>query len=51
MKLALNLAKSTTDTRSETIKNSAGFIDKVLIDIKLKKNFSKPLNAEEWLDS
>ena len=33
MKQALNLSKSTADIGSETIKNSAGFIDKVLIDI------------------
>lgn len=33
MKLALNLAKSTADIGSETIKNSAGFIDNVLLDI------------------
>jgi methyl-accepting chemotaxis protein len=33
MKLALNLAKSTADVGSETIKNSAEFIDNVLLDI------------------
>jgi methyl-accepting chemotaxis protein len=33
MKLALNLAKSTANIGSETIKNSAGFIDNVLTDI------------------
>jgi methyl-accepting chemotaxis protein len=33
MKQALNLAKSTAEIGSETIKNSTGFIDKVLIDI------------------
>lgn len=35
MKAALHLAKSTTDMGSETIKNSAGFIDNVLIDIEV----------------
>jgi methyl-accepting chemotaxis protein len=33
MKLALNFAKSTADVGSETIKNSAGYIDNVLSDI------------------
>jgi methyl-accepting chemotaxis protein len=33
MKSALNLSKASADIGSETIKNSAGFIDKVLIDI------------------
>ncbi|MFT6733953.1 MAG: methyl-accepting chemotaxis protein [Polaribacter sp.] len=41
MKLALNLAKSTADIGSETIKNSAGFIDKVLVDIKATVNSFK----------
>jgi methyl-accepting chemotaxis protein len=41
MKLALNLAKSTADIGSETIKNSAGFIDHVLIDIETTLNSFK----------
>jgi methyl-accepting chemotaxis protein len=41
MKLALNLAKSTADIGSETIKNSAGFIDNVLIDIQATLNSFK----------
>jgi methyl-accepting chemotaxis protein len=41
MKLALNLAKSTADIGSETITNSAGFIDKVLIDIQATLNSFK----------
>jgi methyl-accepting chemotaxis protein len=41
MKQALNLAKSTAEIGSETIKNSAGFIDNVLIDIQATLNSFK----------
>ncbi|MFT6776385.1 MAG: methyl-accepting chemotaxis protein [Paraglaciecola sp.] len=41
MKLALNLAKSTADVGSETIKNSAGYIDNVLSDIEKTLNSFK----------
>jgi methyl-accepting chemotaxis protein len=41
MKRALNLAKATADIGSETIKNSAGFIDNVLIDIQATLNSFK----------
>jgi methyl-accepting chemotaxis protein len=41
MKAALKLAKSTADIGSETIKNSAGYIDNVLIDIQETLNSFK----------
>jgi methyl-accepting chemotaxis protein len=41
MKLALNFAKSTADVGSETIKNSAGYIDDVLSDIETTLNSFK----------
>jgi methyl-accepting chemotaxis protein len=41
MKQALNLAKSTAEIGSETIKNSAGLIDNVLIDIQATLNSFK----------
>jgi methyl-accepting chemotaxis protein len=41
MKQALNLAKSTAEVGSETIKNSAGLIDNVLIDIQTTLNSFK----------
>jgi methyl-accepting chemotaxis protein len=41
MKVALKLAKSKADIGSETIKNSAGFIAKVLIDIQATLNSFK----------
>jgi methyl-accepting chemotaxis protein len=41
MKIALSSAKSTADIGSDTIKNSAGFIDNVLIDIQATLNSFK----------
>jgi methyl-accepting chemotaxis protein len=41
MKIALDLAKSTADIGSDTIKSSAGFIDNVLIDIQTTLNSFK----------
>jgi methyl-accepting chemotaxis protein len=41
MKIALSSAKSTADIGSDTIKNSAGFIDNVLIDIQSTLNSFK----------
>jgi methyl-accepting chemotaxis protein len=41
MKQSLNLAKSTAEAGSETIKNSAGLIDNVLIDIQTTLNSFK----------
>jgi methyl-accepting chemotaxis protein len=41
MKKALDVATSTADVGSETIKNSAGFIDNVLIDIRITLNSFK----------
>jgi methyl-accepting chemotaxis protein len=41
MKIALSSAKSSADIGSDTIKNSAGFIDNVLIDIQVTLNSFK----------